>query len=536
MHGFQFVSKKKLSLSIGLLCCFSQSVYALEPTAVASDINNAETNNMSAPQHEVRVIYLPERERQRIKEEIKQEMKQEMLATAKQESWIKPVEIPDWLDRISFEGDLRVRYQGDYYDDKNNPIQINYQDINSGAPYDVTGNSGLPPIVNTTENRQRMRIRARLGMNAVLADNLSAHMRLATGGLTSAGSSNQTLGSDFNKVNFSLDRAFFDYKPIEGANILLGRMASPWFSTDLVWDDDINFDGMAAKYKFELNDVLTPFVTVGAFSVENTAVDLPTYSVDKASSRDKWLFAAQVGTDWKIRDDINFRGAIAYYDFKDIQGESSSACQAYTTNIPCDTDSSRPGYLQQGNTLFTLRNLSLPSAPEGPQYQYFGLASPFQELNATAKLDFSFDNNNQLIITADYVKNLGFRQNKMNSYLNAGRLATNVMTDSAGKPIKYDGGDTGYLFHVQYGVDKPALFGQWNIGAGYRYVESDAVLDAFTDSDFHVGGTNAKGFFVGGNVGITKNASLGLRYLSANEISGAPYSVDTIQLDLNGRF
>ncbi len=181
MHGFQFVSKKKLSLSIGLLCCFSQSVYALEPSAVASDINNAETNNISVPQHEVRVIYLPERERQRIKEEIKQEMKQEMLATAKQESWIKPVEIPDWLDRISFEGDLRVRYQGDYYDDKNNPIQINYQDINSGAPYDVTGNSGLPPIVNTTENRQRMRIRARLGMNAVLADNLSAHMRLATG-------------------------------------------------------------------------------------------------------------------------------------------------------------------------------------------------------------------------------------------------------------------------------------------------------------------------------------------------------------------
>ena len=31
------------------------------------------------------------------------------------------------------------------------------------------------------------------------------------------------------------------------------------------------------------------------------------------------------------------------------------------------------------------------------------------------------------------------------------------------------------------------------------YAAADAVLDAFTDSDFHLGGTDAKGYYLGGN-------------------------------------
>ena len=65
---------------------------------------------------------------------------------------------------------------------------------------------------------------------------------------------------------------------------------------------------------------------------------------------------------------------------------------------------------------------------------------------------------------------------------------------------------------------------------------SDAVLDAFTDSDFHLGGTNAKGYFVGGGLSIAKDVDLSARWLSAREVTGAPYSVDVIQVDLNGRF
>ncbi len=60
--------------------------------------------------------------------------------------------------------------------------------------------------------------------------------------------------------------------------------------------------------------------------------------------------------------------------------------------------------------------------------------------------------------------------------------------------------------------------------------------DAFTDSDFHLGGTNAKGYFIGGAFAPYRNVTIGGRWLSANEIVGDPFAIDVLQLDLNVAF
>ncbi len=70
----------------------------------------------------------------------------------------------------------------------------------------------------------------------------------------------------------------------------------------------------------------------------------------------------------------------------------------------------------------------------------------------------------------------------------------------------------------------------------YKHLERDAVLDAFTDSDFHLGGTNTKGWVVGGNYGLVKNVWLSGRWLSGNVITGPQYGVDILQVDVNTRF
>jgi hypothetical protein len=70
----------------------------------------------------------------------------------------------------------------------------------------------------------------------------------------------------------------------------------------------------------------------------------------------------------------------------------------------------------------------------------------------------------------------------------------------------------------------------------YKYLEADAVVDGFTDSDFHLGGTNAKGWIVGGDMGLAKNVWITTRWLTANEISGIPLSIDVFQLNLNAKF
>jgi len=79
-------------------------------------------------------------------------------------------------------------------------------------------------------------------------------------------------------------------------------------------------------------------------------------------------------------------------------------------------------------------------------------------------------------------------------------------------------------------------FGQWRATVGYRYLQRDAVLDSFTDSDFHLGGTDAKGYSLQLDFGLTKSAFARMRYLSANEIDGAPLGIDVLQLDIIGRF
>ena len=80
---------------------------------------------------------------------------------------------------------------------------------------------------------------------------------------------------------------------------------------------------------------------------------------------------------------------------------------------------------------------------------------------------------------------------------------------------------------------------------GYRYVERDATLDAFTDSDFYLGGTNTRGYFLGGFYGLDRNAYLRVRYLSGNEITplrdpltsvAYPLAIDVFQADVNVRF
>ena len=93
-------------------------------------------------------------------------------------------------------------------------------------------------------------------------------------------------------------------------------------------------------------------------------------------------------------------------------------------------------------------------------------------------------------------------------------------------------------YHVGVTVGRPSLEALWDWRAGviYRYLQRDAVLDALTDSDFHLGGTDAKGYQALFDLGLSRGTWVRLRYLTANEIDGAPLGIDVWQLDLNAQF
>ena len=492
------------------------------------------------PAPSVRVPYIP----QVVRNQLREEVKNEVLKEAREQNWAAPNEVPKWTKRFHMNGDLRLRYEWDLFDSRNNNTLAcpptgprcsqfaNIAALNAGAPFDLANTAGtVAPVLDTTEDRQRMRIRARLGIDVDVADDLVAGFRLATGNTTNPVTTNQTLGTTLNKQNFLLDRAFLDYRPAEWVEVWLGRFANPWLNTDLVWDDDINFDGVAARFRGNLTKDLSLFATGGAFPIENTAFNFPDNTVVKGQSRDKWLFAGQLGTDWQAGRNFNFKLGAAYYHYQNLEGVLSSPCVPNSSADSCSTDNSRPGFQQNGNTFFPIRNVVtglLANQATPPLFQYFGLSSPFHDLDFVMRADYDMGKTH-VVLDGDFVKNLAFHRNRI-----AGTGPINNLTGAA--PGRFDGGDMGYQARLTVGYPEVRERWQWNTSIAFKHLDSDAVPDAFTDSDFHLGGTNAEGYVFGATLGVAHNVDLTARWLSAKEVTSLPYTVDVALVDLNARF
>ncbi|CCE05258.1 conserved exported hypothetical protein [Bradyrhizobium sp. STM 3843] len=502
------------------------------------------------------VTYVPEI----VKRQLREEIKKEVMAKAEKENWASPGLYPEWAQRIHFYGDFRARYQGSFFPAGNAQADaINFNAINSGSPYDLSADTNPYnwPTYNTTQNRNQVRLRARLGMDADLTNGFSAGLRIATGQDNSPVSTNQTLGangSNFSKYQLWLDRGYLKYETW-GQDLVasVGRFDNPfWSPTDLVWYRELGFDGVALQGKYRFSEEFTPFGVIGAFPTFNTDFNAGTNINSEASkfqSHDKWLFGAQVGFASRFDPVHEFRVAAALYDFENVQGQlSDDACFPVNTSVSCNTDLSRPLFAQKGNTYMTLRNIgSLGTNNNFGNdflFQYFGLVQKFRPLVASGSLDMGDFHPYHIVVDGEFVWNTAFNRALTANGVGltqlpgnvAGYIYNNRAPTSDGTFGPFNGGDKGWMTRVTVGNREIKHFGDWNAHVGYKYLESDATLDAFTDPDFGLGGTNLKGYFIGGNVGLSENVWASIRWMSANNIGGLPYAVDVLQVDLNAKF
>jgi hypothetical protein len=416
--------------------------------------------------------------RQDVQDRVKAEMQEEKAKDARVAS------SPDWAQRIRFGGDIRLRYQGDFYDEDNAAL------LKVGKNGAVSGD-----LLNTTQNRNRFRIRARLNASAKIHETLSANMRVSTGNEDDPVSTNDTLGDYFNKEGVVLDQDFLKLQPLQNLTFWGGRHPNPWFYTDMVWDHDINFEGMAGSYTHEFSDQWQAFLTGGVFPLQEL----------EFTERDKWLFGVQGGAQYKPDPDVTAKLGVAYYDYENTVGIAN------TVRRPDENDHTAPLFVQKGNTLFNIE----------PQGIRVALASEFRELNVTGQVDIGFWKPIHVIVVGDYVRNLGF--DKADVARRTGIANISEETE-------------GYQVGLQVGHPKARNFLEWSTFLFYRHLEADAVIDAFTDSDFHGGGTNAEGWILGAELGLWKNVWLTAKWLSSNEISGPPLSIDIFQFDVNAGF
>jgi hypothetical protein len=384
------------------------------------------------------------------------------MAEAKNNNWAGAKGMPEWVSRFRVKGDVRIRCENDMFPAGNDNTGAfpNFNSINSGAPFDVAG-TVFSPQYNVDQDRTRIRLRARIGAEVDLGEGFTAGMRIGTGESNTPTSMNQSLGlasqgqgGSFSKYAIWLDSGFVKYEVGTDADhrfeVVAGRFDNPFFSTDVVWDEDVGFDGIAVQGRYRVSSTVTPFASIGAFPVFNTDFNFSSNSPTKFKSTDKYLYAAQIGADIKPTKDIEMKVTGAYYYFDGISGKLSSPYTPLTASDAGDTDNTRPSFAQKGNTYMALRDIVADASNNfgtTNQWQYFGLASKFRPVVVTGRIDYNGFEPIQVSLLGEYIKNLAFNHADIDS-----KAVNNRGTTSTTNPNgNFVGGDTAWYLGMKAG-------------------------------------------------------------------------------------
>ncbi len=489
-----------------------------------------EQEQRQAEEQAIHVQYVPEFIKDQIRDQVRSELREQVVGDvikqARQERWGIPDAFPEWVRRIEWGGDLRLREESDLFALKN--IPFTYYDlnvVNKDKRGLLVASTNPDAFLNDTHDRHRLRERLRLFLKAEVTPAAEVGVRLATGNERDPVSTNQTLGNSGNRYQFAVDRAYLKYTFLDGDRYPAitfhgGRIANPWFSTNLVFDRDLSFEGLAFRFRHNLmgtdslmemdGEARTLYLTFGAFPLQEVQL----------SPQDKWLFGAQIGTRHIFDDHSEFQWGMAYYNYVNVTGRRN------TLNSRLN-DFSAPEFVQKGNTMFNIRN-------DGGKSELWALASDYDLLDLALRYDYAGFSPLHVVAALDLVKNLAWDRKEILARTGGAAILQGMR--QVGPANTLEERTFGFYAALTVGWPDVTRRGNWQIFAGYKYLQRDAVIDAYTDSDFLLGGTDAKGWILGGRYGLTDNIHMVGRWLSADQIDGPPLGIDVLQFDLNARF
>jgi len=179
----------------------------------------------------------------------------------------------EWAQRVKLKGDLRYRHE----------------------MIDEDGSS----------DRTRHRIRARLGLQAQVTDDLDTFLQLATGG-SDARSTNQTLGDGFSSKSVAFDLAYFQWSVTESIDLLGGKMKNPIRTPrgNRFIDGDITPEGLALNW------------SNGDFFLLGSGF----WGAERSSDDDAVALILQGGYSTKLNNGMNLTAAVSYTDWSNLKG------------------------------------------------------------------------------------------------------------------------------------------------------------------------------------------------------------------------
>lgn len=358
-------------------------------------------------------------------EELRQAREEEKQKQAAGESRLDALKakLPKWLDMLTPFGDIRFRDEGFYQEDKT--------------------------------ARNRFRLRARIGLNANVSDEISGTIRLATGNPNDPISTNQTLDSTFTRKSINLDWAYLTLKP--GPSL---RMEPGWFTitagkfgvnayrvSELVWDDDVAPEG--ATETVNLVDRREGFLRGLRVNAFQWIVD------EVASGADPWIPAGQIVSETSLDGSAIWTLAFADFYYSHINAVARKYLNPYL-NPPTNT---------QANPSFNNQLANSNSLVTNASGKILGYQSGFNVINATTELD------------SPNPFGLGLPAGLF------GDLAYNTQADgrNVGWYVGAGIGNAGKDWYHDVLKNK----GDWGVSYTYARVEKDAVLSIFTFSDIN---------------------------------------------------
>ena len=359
------------------------------------------------------------------------------------------------LQRISWFGDMRLRYE-----------------IVDRASDNSTANDADGHL-----DTDRARIRFRFGARAHVYEDLDFVFRLSTGGDTASTSGNTTLDGTFGNEAISLNLAYGSWEFMNGLIVQGGKVKNPFMKSEVVWDNDVNPEGLSQIYQQKLGDTTLQFVA-GQYIVEETD------RKNNIDSDDVILLAWQAQLHQKTKAG-KFKFAVAWYDYHHLTDQGS----AITKQL---------------------------GSGDG------------QRNSQVTGTDVNTTNMQTLDFMADWSSPIGSKHGNL-FY----EYAVNTSADApAGNNTIAQDLDTAWQLGFKFGDKRVKKAGQWQIKTLYRVVQQDAVFYALTDSSFHQGGTNAKGIELGAKYAIRKGMQLGYTFFNTTNERG---DVNGGKLDVPGQ-
>ncbi len=393
---------------------------------------------------------------------------------------------------------------------------------------------------------ERLRFALRFGLRGDLRDDFYYGLRLETA--SNPRSPWVTMGQSasgvpyqgpFGKSNDGLNvgQAYIGWRLNDWAEITLGQMPNPLYTTPMVWDNDINPAGAAEHFKYTVGQA-DFFANFGQFiyqqSIANKAtVDYfiaSTPDVNTAGASSTFLLAWQGGVTYHVTRQASFKVAPAIY--------------VYTLN-GTDVSSGTPGFPDT----FVGQGSLLPGVAGFDQYPngyYDGFGANQTGINNLEVLEIPFEVNYKLDsvnlrLFGDYAYNfdgaaraqaaydVALAENNPNFTLPDGQVIP-YPTAKISSPQTHD--VSAYQIGIGAGsaniVDGPMqglVYGtgahkhDWEVRTYWQHVEQYALDPNLIDSDFFEGRGNLQGVYVAVAYALADNVIATFRYGYASRIN-----------------